>query len=353
MSSRIRIFLCISLASGLRQSPQHDSMSTFVNEQFPFYHSGDSIHSSLEGLSKSCSAPMKIATESCGSDCSIDIVDIGESSNERRIFYLFGEHARELISPETALAFIKELCSPNPSLMVKQVLKTTRFRIIPNGNPTARRLVEQGQFCLRANMNGVDLNRNWDAFWTQDAAINTELNQVNPGKYPFSEKETQIFKEAVVEFQPNVFAAIHSGTLGMYMPWAYSKDAEVSEIRNWKRMDSILSELDSKFCQCPSGGAAKEVGYDSPGTCLDWVHKNTKSEYSYAFEIFTGLSTDELRQRFRDQQKSFRASSFIEEEFLRDNCFSQFNPETKEDYDRTVSNWSNALIELAVLTGRK
>lgn len=326
-----------------------------VFADYPFYHSGDDLHRSVLQLAKSCKAPISVSHSDCGPDCVIDVVDIGDSKNTQKVFYLFGEHARELISPETALVLMEDLCSASPSSMAKAALKQSQLRIIPNGNPRSRRLVEQGQFCLRANMNGVDLNRNWGAYWTANAAMNTEGNQVNPGPHPFSEAETRVFQKAVADFEPTVFAAIHSGTLGMYMPWAYSKEADVSKIRNGEKMSAVLRELDTDFCQCPSGSAAREVGYDSPGTCLDWVHMHTGSMYSYAFEIFTGLSTEDLRRRYREQQQTVFRASFIEleEQFLRDNCFLQFNPETKADFDKTVANWSKALVELAVLTASK
>jgi hypothetical protein len=37
--------------------------------------------------------------------------------------------------------------------------------MIVNANPDSRKKVENGQFCLRENENGVDINRNYDAHW--------------------------------------------------------------------------------------------------------------------------------------------------------------------------------------------
>lgn len=59
-----------------------------------------------------------------------------------------------------------------------------------------------GEYCLRSNQHGVDLNRNWDAHWTDDhqnaAAIDS---QSFGGSRPFSELETQILKSAANEFK--------------------------------------------------------------------------------------------------------------------------------------------------------
>jgi murein tripeptide amidase MpaA len=278
----------------------------------------------------------------------IDIVDVGASKNTHKVFYLFGEHARELVSPETAMALLEDLCSDN--LVAKAALENSQFRIIPNGNPGSRKMVESGEYCLRLNPNGVDLNRNWDVSWRPNP-VESNDEQLSPGSSPFSEVETRIFKQAVTEFNPNVFAAIHSGTLGMYMPWAFST-GQKPVVRNEEKMHHVLSELDSKFCKCPSGAAQKEVGYSSPGTCLDWVHMHTKADYSYAFEIYTGFGLQDLRERYRRQQLRAKAA-FLELDYKEDNCFSQFNPVTEESLKRTVKNWSQALVELAVITATK
>ena len=339
-------FALLSLAHGFsRRGPLAD--------EFPFYHSSDEIHAAVFSLSRTCNAPISIRTETCGLDCHIDVVDIGSPKNRNKVFYLFGEHARELISPETAVKLMKELCAENPKAATREALENSLFRIIPNGNPVSRRHVEAGEFCLRANGNGVDLNRNWDAHWTRESPANSFQDQVNPGSEPFSEAETKIFRQAVSEFDPEVFAAIHSGTLGMYMPWAVSDEGR--KVRNGLRMNQVLSQLDSQFCKCPSGAAAQQVGYDSPGTCLDWVHTNTNSSFSFAFEIYTGYGVEKLRDRYNAQSSSMLRSSFldVEETLMNRSCFTQFNPETKSEFDRTVENWSEALIQLAVITSGK
>ena len=319
-----------------------------LSVDYPFYHTTEAIHAKVHALVSTCAAPINVRSESCGENCMIDVVDVGESKNPHRVFYLFGEHARELVSPETAMGLLEDLCSGN--LAAKAALKNSQFRIIPNGNPGSRKMVESGQYCLRLNPNGVDLNRNWDASW-RPIPVESNDEQLSPGSRPFSEVETRIFKQAVSEFNPNVFAAIHSGTLGMYMPWAFSEGRK-SVVRNEEKMHHVLSELDSKFCQCPAGSAQKEVGYSSPGTCLDWVHMHTKADYSYAFEIYTGFGIQDLRERYRKQQLRAKAA-FLELDYQEDNCFSQFNPVTEESLRRTVKNWSQALVELAIITATK
>jgi len=68
--------------------------------------------------------------------------------------------------------------------------------MIINVNPLSRTKVEKGQYCLRENENGVDLNRNYHAHWNEvDYILNIQnhdekIKHVAPGPFAFSEKET-------------------------------------------------------------------------------------------------------------------------------------------------------------------
>lgn len=82
-------------------------------------------------------------------------------------FVVFGEHAREMISPETGLHYVKELCRNYMSGRNKKVLENYELRMIVNANPVSRAKVEKGEYCIRENENGVDINRNYDAHWKE------------------------------------------------------------------------------------------------------------------------------------------------------------------------------------------
>merc|ERR1712048_902229 len=66
----------------------------------------------------------------------IGVVTIGKGdlSKKSRFFILAGEHARELISAESALHFVKVLCGKEKKLHKKaeEALNTTVFQIIVN-----------------------------------------------------------------------------------------------------------------------------------------------------------------------------------------------------------------------------
>jgi hypothetical protein len=171
--------------------------------------------------------------------------------------------------------------------------------------------------------------------------------------------------------------------LGMYMPWAFSKDADgdqifdpqtgmmaaVPPLKNKNAMRSMIENLDDRYCHCPSGSAGHEVGYDCPGTCLDYVYDRMNVNYSFAFEIYTGSGKRLLSDRYNKAKKKrnllnisaaaadgvvsglFQISDFSSSSSLHSldsmTCFLQFNPTTKSMYESTVKKWSNVLLELA------
>eukprot|EP00929_Paragymnodinium_shiwhaense_P053254 TRINITY_DN2665_c0_g3_i1.p1 TRINITY_DN2665_c0_g3~~TRINITY_DN2665_c0_g3_i1.p1 ORF type:complete len:453 (+),score=128.33 TRINITY_DN2665_c0_g3_i1:55-1413(+) len=350
---------------------------------YPFYHSTDALHDKLVDLASRC--PGMTLSSSAehgekGDERSIDVVTIRapDSQPVNKQFMLFGEHSRELISPESGLHFIQSLCGETElSSRAKDVLKDTEFQIVVNGNPDSRRKVEEGDFCLRVNPNGVDLNRNWDEEWQADDTMGPA--QTNPGPSPFSEPETRVFKSLVSSYQPSTFLTVHSGTKGMYMPWAY--DMEHLASRNEPEMMQILKSLDKDHCQCPFGAAGREVGYSCPGTCLDWVYDKLQTKYSFAFEIYTDPSADEdLRERWQEKMGQ-PDSAFLQEHanlahqgfhdvfekhpscFVQleahkhrhhrgfgmdaEDCFRQFNPNTEELFKSVLENWSAAYLDMA------
>lgn len=91
----------------------------------------------------------------------------GDSNLKGKAMIIFGEHARELISTETGLHLLRQLCGTekNPNVDISPILQKNKIRVVLNSNPLSRKLVENGEYCTRVNENKVDINRNWDAHW--------------------------------------------------------------------------------------------------------------------------------------------------------------------------------------------
>jgi len=345
---------------------------------YPYYHTTAALHDELVSLANRCPI-MKLDTHETPNG-NIDVVTIKSEGAEptNRNFLLFGEHARELISPESGLHFTKTLCGEaGDKERAAAILKDNEFQMVINGNPGSRQKVESGDFCLRVSPNGVDLNRNWDEEWSSDNPFGGA--DTNPGPSAFSEPETILFKELVSNYSPTTFLTVHSGTKGMYMPWAY--DMHHLAKRNQPQMLKILREVDQNHCQCPFGAAGREVGYSCPGTCLDWVYDKLQTPYAFAFEIYTDPEQNEdLKARFEEKMSqgmgafyqtnqtskhladddfkdlfTDKPSDFVQlksETHLTNHqdprwCFANFNPGTEERFQATVENWSSAYLDVA------
>ena len=309
---------------------------------FSLYHTVTEMHAEFESMTFSCGRELKLKTVN-----GIDIIDM-PSAGPTSAFLLFGEHARELVSPETALELVRRLC--------RKTDDGVTYRIIPDANPKGKQGVEAGNFCMRTNDRGVDLNRNWmestegsdreksghavsimlnSTMVVNQSSEDFESTQTNSGAMPFSEIETATVRDVLIEFNPTLFISIHSGTRGMYTPWASDGHAdsfwrsfvpaEERAHNDFKRMKELISSVDDKRCNCPLGEAFDKIGYSSSGTCIDWAYTNLKTRWVYAFEIYNDYSNG------------------------LDDCFALFNPISRSQLGEVTQNWAEAILEVAQL----
>jgi hypothetical protein len=70
----------------------------------------------------------------------------------------------------------------------------------------------------RANDNGVDLNRNWDAYWASKWNLDGcwVLTPVTAGPYPFSEPETAALRDFILAHHFTAMINYHSAALGVF-----------------------------------------------------------------------------------------------------------------------------------------
>jgi hypothetical protein len=70
----------------------------------------------------------------------------------------------------------------------------------------------------RANDHGVDLNRNWDAYWKAkwDLTGCWVITPVTAGPYPFSEPETVALRDFILDRQFDSLIVYHSAALGVF-----------------------------------------------------------------------------------------------------------------------------------------
>ena len=256
-----------------------------------------------------------------------------DTDDGNRVLIDFGEHGREVITTETAMAFLAALASPAirngilskfdlPPAMSAELADTlahTVIKIIPIENTNGRTLVEQGHLCERKNGRGVDPNRNWGVDWGKKEP-DYDPSEEYPGAFPFSEPEAQLLKEITESFRPDVFLNIHSGMEAMFVPWDHRLDVDYGV--NVNGTLDMLHEIDATFCggNCAVGAGGKEVGYKAHGTVTDYMHETLHVPIASTWEIFGDTEAD-----------------FVD-------CWRMFNPLEAEEKDAVVERWVGSLF---------
>eukprot|EP00928_Gymnodinium_smaydae_P053817 TRINITY_DN37728_c0_g1_i1.p1 TRINITY_DN37728_c0_g1~~TRINITY_DN37728_c0_g1_i1.p1 ORF type:complete len:420 (+),score=94.87 TRINITY_DN37728_c0_g1_i1:82-1341(+) len=364
----------------LRTSESKRAEVSQLKQDFPHYHDSAELSAEVRRLAKECkSAELRLETVS-EDDVHIDVAHVRlrgrKHAAPNRVCVVSGEHSREVIGPESTIRFLQLLCGEGghwAHTVVSDVLQDATFAVVVNANPRSRQKVDAGEYCVRENPNGVDLNRNWDEKWTSPMTLET-----NRGAKPFSEPETRLLRGIIEKFKPTTFLSVHSGTAGLYMPWAWSTDSLAN--RNQPAMMSLLESIDRNHCKCPFGAAGKEVGYPCPGTSVDYVYDKLGAQFSFAFEIWGDMDMESMHERWRAKANSggysllmtganlghphFREvfdaypSEFVQtgasvhSQYPSDpsSCFRTFNPLEADQLKKCANNWAAAYLEMVVNT---
>lgn len=404
----LRIFLATVLLPVGEAAAVRKQQGAPLKEKMPWYHSTDEIHDAIKDLSMACQgAQIDFTTKtqvnagtSAGTEVAIDIVKVRKpgASSRTKAMFVFGEHARELVSPESSLDLLRTLCGQgSASFHASTILDNVEFTIVPNANPLGRRKVEQGYYCKRTNEDNVDLNRNWGDDHRGEAA-KFAGDEMDPGPSGFSEPETQMLRDLAEEVRPDVYLSIHSGAYLLGAPYGYTAGAAPN---NEASMVEILGPISQKYCGggCPYGGLAELIGYNSLGCDVDYMAEHVQTPYSYTWEIYVGpeirkhyvaeanerngkgdLSDDDddlnlvqegrsrerqnsalrsrlrgRRARLRRQRKSKLMHLYERPESEQDwnDCIEQFNPRTAGETQRVVENWTGAYLDLAEAVDKK
>lgn len=261
-----------------------------------------------------------------------------DPTGKARLLINFGEHGRELISPEIALRLVGTLCDPaaRAALLkdhdmdakeVEAVLQRVIFKITPVENPRGRALVEDGELCERKNGRGVDPNRNWSVHWGYKEP-DYDPREEFPGKAPFSEPETTMLRALATDFSPHVWLNVHSGMEALFTP--YDHKNEVPEGPAAEATMELLKNLNKRFCggRCAVGPGGKTVGYFAHGTATDYMQDELGVGMVMTWEVFGDMNAD-----FED-------------------CFRMFNPLDAAGVAGVVEPWTAAIYAtVAALPG--
>ena len=200
--------------------PPGGSSSTLpVHQFYPWYHSTAQIEAQLDELGAAHGVELRtlhaggqtgngrnmyaLQTVSADEPRSLeaDARRRAKGSEARpRAMVLGGMHPRELIGSEIAFQLAQMAAGTKPAHVPQQlqdrldrVKESVDLSVLPVVNGNGRERVDTyGEWCVRNNANDVDLNRNFDSFWSH--------TEPGAGASPFSEHETSVLKGYAQEF---------------------------------------------------------------------------------------------------------------------------------------------------------
>jgi len=348
-ASRSRMLLLASLLAAVagHQPTRLQSLAEFDTNFNSFaklpqqYHTYERLLSDVRALAPACEkAGVKLSFSSVKDGrVTLDVVHLTTQPDDAgphfKVGAAFGEHSRELISPETSLVAIRSICGDKGPACVgceedhsdaQQSLlqvgaqvrgKPMQWSIVMNGNPLTRQKLEKtGNFCLRLDQDGVDPNRNYDDHFDAEG---------DHGPRAFSQPETRALRNVLEDLKPNAYFSIHSGELGLYGPHAWTTAGPDAAFAEFK----VLDEVKSLCPDCPVGPAGKLQGRPLTGSSFDYARDNLKADYSYAFEVFIDPTASPSEP---------------------DGCFRYFNPATQDAYQKVTNRFATVFLQTAHLS---
>jgi hypothetical protein len=138
-------------------------------------------------------------------------------------FVVGGIHAMEHVGVATAVALLERAAT------AASPWRSHRLVVVPMANPDGFRQVESdlgggARRFRRANARGVDLNRNFAAFWDDRYYLNRLLGRVfSPGEGPLSEPETRAIDELLARERPTYAVSLHAFGEWIFTPYAGSR----------------------------------------------------------------------------------------------------------------------------------
>ncbi|XP_060559062.1 carboxypeptidase A5-like isoform X1 [Ruditapes philippinarum] len=208
-----------------------------------------------------------------------------KNSDRVKVLLSFGEHAREFLPVESLFQMLKKLLfswqtSEDPDVDLNQL----DIYIVAIANPDGRQHVEtSNNYCWRGTSSGVDLNRNFDWEFGGKGSSKDPSDEEYRGIKPFSEPESQTYRDLTEQVHFDGFLSLHSGIKQIYIPFADSLSQRTGRApENIKEMLKLAKELSkSTIYKYQYGQAAKLNDYSADGSIFDYMAGRRKVNNIY------------------------------------------------------------------------
>lgn len=204
-------------------------------------------------------------------------------------------HAREVMTSEVIMHIAKVLTEKyGNDAEVTNWLDNFRIVLVPQVNPDGNALVSDGKLMWRKNAYplkgrtvGVDLNRNYPAYWNYCRGSDGEPNsETYRGPAAGSEPETKAMMHLVETLKPVVDISYHAYSELIIYPYGCASINNPAKDLFHSIAVSMNAEIrnDNNQTNLYEIGSAPEIIYEADGSDLDWQWKE-HGVFAYAIEV--------------------------------------------------------------------
>ncbi|XP_071098337.1 carboxypeptidase B-like [Haliotis cracherodii] len=228
----------------------------------------------------------------------IAYIKFGTGGSKPAIFIESLIHAREWISGGSIMYFMDRLVSRySLDADARYMLDNYDIYVVPVSNPdgyeythTSNRLWRKNRSQQQGNCRGVDLNRNFDAYWNTVGVSNQCSSDIYCGNSMFSEAEAQAIRNKVAEINSAgqkllAYLAVHSYSQLLLTPYSYAnvRPENAGEVDNVARLmnDALKAPFGSNY----QWGHGPDVLYPVSGASDDWAMLGGGARYVYTYEL--------------------------------------------------------------------
>ncbi len=206
-------------------------------------------------------------------------------------FIIMGaHHAREHLSVEIPLMFLKHVLDNRTDSKISALLDNRDIWIVPIVNPDGKEFdIATGSYKMwrknrrdnRDGRFGVDLNRNYGFKWGTGGSSKDTGNDTYMGPAPFSEPETRAVRDFVeAHLNAKVLLTVHTFSELILYPWGHSYDA-IGNARDHQVFETMARTMAAWNKYTPE--QASDL-YIASGDTTDWAY-GEHGIFAFTFEL--------------------------------------------------------------------
>ncbi|XP_063698203.1 carboxypeptidase B1-like [Culicoides brevitarsis] len=280
-----------------KEELRHYALNDVTSIGFKRYYRYKEIMQYLNHLGKT--HPEKVVVETVGKSHegrdikSVTILPKKNTSEVLTVMIDAAIHAREWITPATALYGIQQLVEGTNKGRYDHMLDGVKWVFMPLVNPDGYEYSHEKDRMWRKTRRkvgtcaGVDGNRNYDYMWGSTGASKNSCAQTFRGDEPFSEPETRAVKNVMesVADTCKLYLSLHS--YGKYFLYPYGHTSKLPE--NWKDQDDV-ARAGADAIRKYSGakykiGSSRNVLYAASGLSQDYAYEVMKIPVAITMEL--------------------------------------------------------------------